>query len=126
MIIEPFRKAILEMEKTTYPSLPGVIFVYQMLLKSFMRVDDDDDWIQSLKKRLLDSVKKKLIICDEHCMATILHPSFWLLQTPCVPSTDKRRSYTAIHRMVADDVGQQEHTLDNESGPSNSKRSRVA
>ena len=127
-IIEPFRAAILEMEKTTHPTLPGVVFVHQTLLKSLTPSEGDETWMQSLKQRLV-AAKKKLQIFQEHRIATILHPSFRSLQSSCVNANEKWHAYNAIRNMLSNTSGQEIDQSEERgaTGPTfDRKRSRIA
>lgn len=128
-ILKPLRQAILEVETSTrYPTSPLVALIYQKLSTSFDPEADDEEWIRVLKKKLLDSVRAKLIVSQEHRIATVLHPSFRLLEVPIIKSTEKQQTYNAIRTLL--DPGSTattnpvENIVDGPSLPE--KRSRVS
>jgi len=129
-LLEPFHRSILEVEKTTYPTSPLVVLIYQKLLNSLSVDGNEEQWISSLKLHLRDAVQRKVIITREHQISTIFHPSFRMLEMPSITAIDKRYAYNEIWNMIADfpaavssEVGEEIASIDASSNP---KRARVA
>jgi hypothetical protein len=101
-VLLPFQEAILKMESTKYPTLPAVALIFQNLLTALAPDVRDFQSIGFLKGKLLDVLKRKLIIDQAYLVATILHPSFRALELQFLTYLQKRDAYAAMRQMLKD------------------------
>lgn len=101
-VLLPFREAILKMESAKYPTLPAVALIFQNLLTTLAPDVQDFQLIGFLKGKLLDVLKRKLIIDQAYLIATTLHPSFRALGLNFLTYLQKWDTYAAMRQMLKD------------------------